>query len=124
MPLMPTNAIAYPMLHFMNLFSISDRSGKQLVAQSADRYWFTEMRADYAPTPGSCRPEPRSRRDFNNVTIAQVRCWIAEKPGYAADLVVIFSANLVSAIARMKRCVLSTKARLSARQLSSSTPTP
>jgi hypothetical protein len=52
---MPTNAIAYPMLRFMNWFSISDRFGRQLVAQSADRYWFTEMRADYYPAPGSCR---------------------------------------------------------------------
>ena len=45
------------------------------------------------------------------------------REGHAADLAAIFSATLVSAIARMKRCVRSARASLSARQLSSRTPT-
>jgi hypothetical protein len=57
-------------------------------------------------------------RDPGAIPIMQLVCQLIvgllKKPGYAADLTAIFSATLVSATARMKRRVRSTKATLSA----------
>ena len=75
--------------------------------------------------PAVVRTRPHDpRRDLNHANHTRINRWVAARRGYAAGFAAILSATLASAIARMRRCVRSTRARLLARPLSSSTPTP
>ena len=76
-----------------------------------------------ADAKDSSRSQARASRHNSGLVSIVTDSVDSQSMRYAADLAEIFSATLVSAISRMKRCVRSAKASLSARQLSSSTPT-
>jgi hypothetical protein len=116
-------------VHSRNVAGVADGRERWVFASASKR----KRRSTQSPSVGRGRePSPvqvAGRADSTLTARREMlrpvtRARVVDDVSYAADLTAIRSETLTSAMLWIRRFVRSTKASLSARQLSSSTPTP